>query len=354
MTFPQLNHAIIGCGRVAPNHVSGVRESGVAAVVCACDRDPDAAAVFAQAHGIPGVATDYRDVIARDDLFSVSVTVDHAQHAQMARDALLAGKHVLVEKPTAIALGQAQALVALAAERGLRFATIAQHRFDPLFQEVKRLVDVGALGRLVSLWATLICGREPSYYGDSYWRGTWLGEGGSLMINQAYHCVDLMVALAGQPTVLSCHTDILKLGDVLETEDVAVATLAFPGGALGSLGCVSATTEFWRSRIQVVGSEGSLAFDIDHPAKLHYAHLTDRAAAIRLAEAQSAAVPAPGIEYYGVSHNRQIADFLRSAAEGRPCGTAAEWGPATLSVIADLYRVARTGREVGALRGAAS
>jgi predicted dehydrogenase len=342
MTSQLLSHAIIGCGRVAPNHVAGVRESGVAQVAWACDRDRDTAAAFARAHGIPNVSCDVSEVLGQADLFSVSIAVDHAQHAPLARAALLAGKHVLVEKPTALSLADAHALTALAEERRLRLATIAQHRFDPLFVEIKRLVDAGALGPLVSLWATLVCGREPSYYADSYWRGTWQGEGGSLFINQAYHCIDLMVALAGRPTVLSCQTSILKLGTVLETEDVATATFAFPGGALGSLGCTSATSEFWRSRIDVVGAEGSLTFDINHPGRLHHVLLRDGIdlSGLRAAESLGAEIP-PGIDYYGVSHNRQIADFLQAAQAGRPSRSPPGLGLDTLAVIVDLYALAR-------------
>ena len=345
MTGPSLKHAIIGCGRVAPNHVAGVRHSGVAEVVWACDRDLAIATTFAEAHAIPKSSSDVHAVLAEPDVVSVSIAVDHAQHAALARAALLAGKHVLVEKPTAIRLSEAQALTALAAERGLRLATIAQHRFDPLFIEIKRLVDAGALGDLVSVWTTLVCGRDPSYYSDSYWRGTWEGEGGSILINQAYHCVDLMVALAGRPRVLSCHTGILKLGDVLQTEDVATATFAFPNGALGSLCCASATTEFWRSRIDLVGSQGSLAFDIDHPAKLHHVNLPEHIDTEGLWAAQvEGREIAPGVEYYGASHNRQIADFLQALHGDRASRTPAEQGPITLAVITDLYsRAQRTG-----------
>lgn len=337
-----MNHAIIGCGRVAPNHATAVADSGVGRVVWACDRDPVALEAFAARYSIPRLSLDHSTVLNDPAVDSVSIAVDHAQHAPLARAALQAGKHVLVEKPTALSVAEGRELIELAARRRLLFATVAQHRFDPLFQEVKRLVTGGKLGPLVSLWATLVCGREPGYYRDSYWRGTWAGEGGSLFVNQAYHCIDLLIALGGQPAVISCKTEILKLGDVLETEDAAVATLVFPNGALGLLACVSATTEFWRSRFDIIGAEGSITFDIDHPAKLHHCVLPKGVDTSALETAAALIEPRPpGLEYYGVSHNRQLADFLGAVREARPHALAPEAGLDTLKVISELYAAAR-------------
>lgn len=351
MTHGIVRHGIVGCGRVAPNHVIGANLSAISEVAWACDRDPAVLAEFARQHGIARQTTDYHEMLADPELTSVSIVVDHAQHAMIARAALLAGKHVLVEKPLALSVKEARDLVDLAEKRGLLLATVSQHRFDPLFIEIAKLLSEGALGGLVAIWVTLVCGREPAYYSDSYWRGTWAREGGSLLINQAYHCVDLMVALGGRPRVLGCETRILKLGDVLETEDVATATFLFPNGALGTLACTSATPEFWRSRLDVIGTKGSITFDIDHPNRLHGHCLPAEVDSSRMIAASNLQVEVPpGVDYYGVSHNRQIADFLEAIRDKRSLKTPARAGLTTLEVILDAYALARERREVPAMR----
>ena len=340
-----VKHGIIGCGRVAPNHASGMRQSNLGEVAWACDRDPRVLAEFADRYRIRRRTIDYREMLADSDLVSVSIAVDHAQHAKLTRDALLAGKHVLVEKPLALSLRDAHELIGLAAERNLCLVTVAQHRFDALFTEVHRLLLGGSLGRLVAIWVTLVCGREPAYYRESYWRGTWAGEGGSLLMNQAYHCVDLMVALGGRPRVLSCDTRIIKHGQVLETEDAVTATLSFANGALGSLNCTSATTQFWRSRIDVIGTEGSVTFDIDHPNRLHDHSLPKHVDAAPLMAAAEANDDVPGgIDYYGSSHNALIADFLGAIRERRSPRLDPLAALTTLEVITDLYARAKEGQ----------
>jgi UDP-N-acetyl-2-amino-2-deoxyglucuronate dehydrogenase len=346
---PPVRHAIIGCGRVAPNHVHAVRQSPDAEIAWFCDRDHAALARFAAEYGPALLSQRPAEVFADPSVDSVSIATDHAQHAELAAAALKAGKHVLVEKPLALRADEARGLVALAQTRDLRLVTVAQHRFDPVVSEVARLIADGALGKITAIWATLLCGREPSYYADSYWRGTWAGEGGSLLTNQAYHCLDLMLALGGPAAAESCASTILTLGDVLETEDVLSATLRFQNGALGVLSCASATQEFWRSRIEVVGAEGAVSFDINHPNGVHATSVRPGADAKRLLARAAEPDPLPpGIAYYGVSHLRQIGDFLSAIRVGRSPRVGALAGVETLDMILSLY--ALTGRRAGDAR----
>jgi predicted dehydrogenase len=337
-------HAIIGCGRVAPNHVDGFESSPGARLKWACDRDPALLAAFAREHGIARATPDYREVLADPEVMSVSVAVDHAQHAAIAREALAAGKHVLVEKPQALGYEEALGVAGLARERGLILAVVSQHRYDPLLVEVKRLLDGGALGRLVSVWATLQCRREPEYYSESYWRGRWAGEGGSALINQGYHYVDLMCWLGGEVSGVSAAMTTLKLADVIETEDTLSAILRYESGALGTFSVTNASDVFWRSRIDLVGTAGSLRFDIDHPDTLHFQHLPPAAEKeLRefLERDVTAHQPPPGKDYYGISHRFQIREFVEAVGGGGRVGVDGFEALRTLRVVLDIYDAAR-------------
>jgi len=335
-----VRHAILGCGRVGPNHVDGFRHCAGSEIAWICDRDPRILEAFAAAHGVEKATCDAQEVLQDPEVDSVSIAVDHAQHADLSRRALLAGKHVLVEKPLALSLEDGERVVRLARERGAVLAVVSQHRYDPLILEIRRLIESGALGRVVALSANVLCGREPGYYRESYWRGKRAGEGGSVLINQAYHCIDLMVWLGGPVAGVEAALATLKLADVIETEDTACALLRFANGALGSVAATAATRTFWETRMTVVGTEGHVSFDINHPNRLHGSCLPDDAerelrAVLDLSGAEE---PPPGMDYYGISHRRQIAEFVQAVAGGGRVAVDGEQGLRTLAVILDLYR----------------
>lgn len=337
-------HALIGCGRVAPNHVDGFQCCPMSDLVWACDRDPQVLEAFARDYAIPKMTLDYRDVLADPHVHSVSIMVDHAQHAQLVREALCANKHVLVEKPLALDLEEARALCALAQTRERILAVVSQHRYDPLIKLVKQLLQRGDLGQLIAIWTTFQCRREAEYYTESYWRGTWAGEGGSVLINQAYHCVDVMTWLGGDVAEVQGMRATLKLGKVIETEDTLCGMVRFANGALGSLAMTSASDVFWQTRINVVGTAGSLCFDIDHPDTLHFYQVAPPVKQVIeafLAESGGHHAPPPGKDYYGISHRYQIDEFVRAVAGGPSVTVDGFASLPTLRTILELYQTAR-------------
>lgn len=332
----EYRHALIGCGRVASNHVDGFGAVPGWSVAVACDREAHAD-IFAKTHGIPEWTRDHTTVLADPSVTSVSVTVDHAQHGALVRQALEAGKHVLVEKPLCLDESEANALTALAAERGLVLSVVAQHRYDPLVLAVRQWVTEGLLGDLLYVSAGLQAHRAEDYYAESYWRGTHAGEGGSALINQGYHCLDTVRWICGDLTVHAALAGTRVLTGVMETEDTLGALLSC-GPAAVTLNVTVASSVDWRTRIELVGSLGSVVFDLDHPGTLH--HCSGPAELLRRGEeerARSLAEEPPGIAYYGVSHRRQIADFCRSVTDGTPMLASAEDAVGTLRTITDLY-----------------
>jgi UDP-N-acetyl-2-amino-2-deoxyglucuronate dehydrogenase len=339
MVVQKPEHAIIGCGRVAPNHVDGFRALGDWALLWACDRELSIAESFATSFNIPKVTTSASEVFADPRVTSVSVAVDHAQHARLAADALRAGKHVLVEKPLALSRQDAEKVLALAAVHGLVLFVVSQHRYDPLVTAVRGWLREGLLGGLLFAQISLESCREASYYTESYWRGTWAGEGGSALINQGYHCLDITRFLCGELEVKAAVAGRSHLGGVIETEDTLSALLV-AGDTPVTLNVTVASNTIWRSRIELVGSRGSVCLDLDHPAALHRAvgnaELEDRAAAVGATVSVEAA---PGIDYYGISHRRQIADFADAVVGNRALAEGAQSAIGMVTLIEQIYRM---------------
>ena len=343
----KIRHAIVGCGSIAPNHLDGIRRCALSKIASVCDRDEKVLREFMQRNDLTQGTTDYRKILYNPEIDSVSITVDHAQHAPLTREALLAGKHVLVEKPFTINVEDACELTQLARERGLVLAVVSQHRFDPLIKYINGMVSRGDLGQLVSIWGTLQCKRTPEYFQSSYWRGTWAGEGGSNVINQYYHVIDLVRWMGGPVAEVAAMMGTLRLGEYIETEDTMCGVLRFENGALGSIATTSASEVRWRTRIDLVGTRGSLTFDIDHPDTLHAYQLEPKIESELLAfikNDMTRETPPPGKGYYGISHRYQIDEFIRAAAgEVERVSVDGEQGIETLDLITRIYQSARQG-----------
>ena len=163
---------------------------------------------------------------------AVAIVTPHPSHRQIAVDAMRAGKHVLVEKPMASNVRDADAMIACAKETGVTFGVVFQQRFNPVMREAKRLLESGEMGDVlrVTMVATML--RTQAYYRKGAgWRGTWAGEHGGLLLNQAPHPIDLFCWLAGMPVRMWGFT-ATRLHDI-ETEDMASAVVEYPSGSQG-------------------------------------------------------------------------------------------------------------------------
>ena len=189
-------------------------------------------------------------MLARPDIDAVSICVPSGLHAQVAVDALQAGKHVLVEKPIALSLADADRMIAVARECGLRLGVVLQNRYNSPMQQVRRAVDEGRLGRLYLGNACVRWYRPQSYYDDE-WHGTWAMDGGALM-NQSIHHIDALQWFMGPVQSVQAYT--ATLAHRMEAEDVGVAVLRFVSGALGT---VEGSTLTWPQNLE--GSVASLA-----------------------------------------------------------------------------------------------
>lgn len=343
-----LGHAIIGCGRIAANHADAFRALASVDLTHAIDIDPAVSAAFAEAHGIAKAGKTVEAALEAAEVGSVSICLPHHLHRPVAIQALQRGKHVLVEKPGGIGAQELRDIRAEAAAEGLVAMQVAQHRYDPLVIAVSELLDARALGRICLVRGHLECQRPATYYTDSPWRGAWGTEGGSILINQAYHVVDLLLWLAGPIPYADARMTTLRAPDVMETEDTLVATLGFASGALGTLTLTGAGGANWNSYVEIIGTDGEIAFDINYPNRLHRFRLTERREMRRWRrrlEADLAATDdAPaGAAYYGVSHRKQAAAFVARILGEPIAATAAGMDHAVevASLIDRLYAAAR-------------
>ncbi len=248
----ELTYAIVGCGGViATSHLSALKQVPGAKLVALTDvkRNPGQQRA---AEAECDFFTDYRKMLAKKKPDVVVVCTPHPLHAQIAIDSVAAGAHVLVEKPIAISVGEADAMIK-AAQKAKRWLAVSfQQRYRPVIQKAKALVDAGELGPLVRVFSVEPWFRTAAYYKMGAWRATWKGEGGGVLMNQSPHTLDMVCYLAGQPTKVWGWTR--TLGHKIEVEDTFQAMLEFKNGAPGYI-TASTFESSIEKRLQLVGEK---------------------------------------------------------------------------------------------------
>lgn len=334
-----MSHAIVGCGRVAPNHVYGTSEAGEELKWC-CDMQQGRAEEFAATHGIQMATSNFDRVLDDPEVTSISVCTDHGSHARLAVSALEAGKHVIIEKPLAISVDEIGHIIDAQNRSGLLVSVCFQHRFDPLVMKIKKIIDDGSLGNITAINASIQCSKTADYYNG--WRGKIATEGGSTLINQGIHTLDLLVWFFGRPAVKGSSMDALKFAHDFETEDTLAATFRFPNGALGTFLSTNTSVVNWESYIEIIGTNGRLMFTTDFPNILLHCDIQDafelEEELRRLSGMRNA--PPPSMSYYGISHKECLSNFFRAIRGQEKLFITAKDGIQTQAVVEEIYNQA--------------
>lgn len=334
---PMLNHAIIGCGRIAPNHVLAARANGMVVSWC-CDRDFEKAKRFADKYGIDFCTDSYSSLIHNKDIDSVSVCTDHASHVPIASD-FMGMKHILIEKPLSIDLKTARSFMEKMDGCSKAISVVSQHRFDKIVRLVKKMIEKHEFGEITMVNVELSCYRSRKYYLDSCWRGKRALEGGSAVINQAYHLVDLLIFLFGAPKQVSSYCKNLIFNDINDTEDTCVAIMDY-GSHVCTFSTTNTSTQPWLTRIKITGTKGHVEFDIDFPARIHDIDIKSDSYNDELSsiETQFQIDSGKNINYYGLSHIAQFEDFRSSMINHHSPAVTVFDALSTLSLISEMYQ----------------
>ena len=340
--------AIIGAGTIAAVHADAIARLPGARLVAVTDAAPAVAQAFAAGRGCAAEPT-LDALLGRDDVDVVCVCVPSGLHAEVGVRAAKAGRHLVVEKPIDVSLDAADRLLAAAREAGVTMTVISQHRFDPGLVELKRLIDAGALGRLLLGEASTKWYRTQGYYDSSPWRGTWAMDGGALL-NQGIHYADLLLWCLGPVAEVTalCATQTHEI----EVEDSALAIVRFASGAVGTLSATTAAYPGFPQRLEVTGTEGTVTVEDGQlvRAELRGDPVTgdtvpgDTAPAVDPGSPPGAAADPAALDV--ASHAAQIADLLAALDEGREPAVTGASGRETLALIRAVYESSRTGRPV--------
>ncbi|MBN1863329.1 MAG: Gfo/Idh/MocA family oxidoreductase, partial [Victivallales bacterium] len=300
-------------------------------------------------YAVPHHCQDYNEALDSDEVDCVAICTDHASHSPIAIAALDAGKHVLCEKALASCTSGLDAMInAHKACPDLVFAGVFQNRFTLAYQTLRQLVSEGAFGDMLSLSLHVICLRTREYYSADKWRGTWAKEGGSLMINQAIHFVDILNWVGGGIGSVSANFANLTHGDSIETEDTVSASLEFDKGFLGTISATSSSNVLnWDVTFFVTGTDASMEM---RNGKVSRLVCRDTEAETRISarfETQDTlASPSSAKSYYGPSHRMVIANFIEAVLRRKPPFVSAADARQAVDVVLAIYKSHSEGRKV--------
>lgn len=333
---------IIGAGIIAAVHADAIALLRDARLVAVTDVAAGPARDFAAARGCVAEPS-LDDLLARQDIDVVCVCVPSGLHAEAGVRAAKAGKHLVVEKPIDVSLEAADRLIGAARQAGVALTVVSQHRFDPGVTELKRLIDDGALGRLVLGEASTKWYRSQAYYDSAPWRGTWAMDGGALL-NQGVHYVDLLRWCMGplaEVTAL-CATQTHEI----EVEDTALAIVRFASGAVGTIGATTAAYPGFPQRLEITGTEGTVTVEDGRLVRSALRGDADEDAGTARPPGSAHGAAADPAALDAAIHAAQLADLLAAADEGREPAVSGQDGRDALEIVLAVYESSRTGRPV--------
>ena len=320
--------AVIGCGTISVVHFEAIEALPDSQLVAVCDTDPETAALASARYGVPAFAS-HTELLAAMRPDVVHIATPHDQHVQPAIDCLAAGVNVIVEKPIAHTVAEAERLIAAAEQPGApKIGVCFQNRYNTTSQTALALLTSGRLGRVIGASATLCWHRPETYYQARPWRAQLSRSGGGVLINQAIHNIDLLQWLLGEPTAVRGYAARLAPDSVIEVEDTAQIVMDHASGARSVFFATNAnaTDSLVTLEILTEGAELFLRGD-----------LTVRYSDGRVEVVEERRAASGGRSYWGVAHTPFIADFYARLADPEPFWITPREATKSLDILARVY-----------------
>jgi UDP-N-acetyl-2-amino-2-deoxyglucuronate dehydrogenase len=335
-----LNFGLIGCGKIAEKHAKLLAGIDGANLIAVADTDKDRAQRLGQIYSIPSY-TDFTEMLTTEPVDVANILTPSGTHAQIGVEVAKLNKHMIIEKPLALTMEDADAVLKACEENRVKIFVVKQNRYNLPVQQLRGALDNGRFGRLVLGTVRVRWSRRQEYYDRDAWRGTWALDGG-VLANQASHHIDLLQWMMGP-----VDSVVAKAGTMLvdiEAEDLALAIIKFRNGALG---VVEATTcarpVDLEGSLSVLGERGSVeisGFAVDN---LRTWNFEDPSPDDEDIISKYARNPRNIYGYAHIKFFEDVIDCIRHDRDGSITGSEAR---KALKLVTALYESIETGKEI--------
>lgn len=352
MLMGKTKFGIVGCGSAAMPVCEAMAASPLARLAKVYDLDPALARDLGERYSVPNVRQ-LEELLCDSDVDAVYIAVPHDQLYPLARQALEAGRHALVEKPMALTLEQADALIALADGQRLALGVFYELRHATAYAQARELIQAGAIGDIIGVRIQTLIDKPATYWQSGYggrsanpWRGQKARAGGGVVLMNTSHQLDAIHYLTGLE-VVSVSAEIGTLTAPVEVEDLAAATLRYDNGAIGSLfaGAHLAGSSLGSERFDIFGTQGQLSLPDaygDGPLQIFLRQGRGRIPAGVWQTLESA--PAP-------LYAEAVEAFARAVQLGEPAPTNGHDARRVLATVLAIYQSAAEKQTVMVQRG---
>ncbi len=334
--------AVLGCGRISKRHCEllGLDQIPGAKLVAVCDIKADRAKTTGERFKVP-FYQDFREMLKKEDVDVVSILTPSGMHAEHAIAIAEYKKHVVVEKPMALTLEDADRMTSACKKNGVELFVVKQNRFNVPVVRLRQELESGRFGKLVMGTVRVRWCRDQSYYDQDDWRGTWALDGGAFA-NQASHHVDLLQWMMGdvESVFAKGGTYLVKT----ETEDTGVAMIKFKNGALGMIEATTACRpKDLEGSVSILGERGSVeisGFAVNEMRHWNFTPQTQEDQNI----IKNYSVNPPNV--YGYGHKAYLDHVVDCLKTGKKSFLSGEEGRKSLELIIAIYESMEAGREV--------
>jgi predicted dehydrogenase len=340
----KLKFALIGCGRISPNHIQAALDNNLD-IVAVCDIEESKMDDTIKRFNLQGIKKyiDYNDMIKNENLDLIAICTESGKHGKISLECIEAGVNLIIEKPIALSLEEADAIIEKSKEKNLKVCACHQNRFNKSIQKIRSAVEENRFGRLLHGTAHIRWNRGKDYYTQAPWRGTWEQDGGALM-NQCIHNIDLLRWMMGDDIIEVVGITDNLMHDFIEAEDLGMALIRF---ANGSYGIIEGTTNIYPKNLEetlyIFGEKGTVkaggksvnlieewnfADDLDNPEEVKENYRENP----------------PNV--YGFGHNPLYSDVIDAIINDREPYVTALDGRNALELVLAVYKSSVEGKSV--------
>lgn len=341
-----MNYALIGCGRIATNHIKAAVNNKLN-IVAVCDILPEKMEALLAKHGLENDTsikryTDYKQMVAENNITLASIATESGNHAEIALHCIDNGLNVIIEKPMAMSIKDAEEIIRRSEEKGVKVSACHQNRFNIAVQEMRNAVESGRFGIISHGSIHVRWNRNKDYYTQAPWRGTWAQDGGCLM-NQCIHGIDLLRWMMGNEVDEVYGVTKQQFHDYLECEDIGMAVVKFTNGAVGTIeGTTNVYPKNLEETLYLFGQNGTVKLGGKSTNNIDVWDFADE----NDADQKNKGLEEATSNVYGNGHTSLFADVMDAIENDRKPYVDAVAGRNALEMILAIYQSAATGKPV--------
>lgn len=341
-----MKYALIGCGRIATNHMKAAINNNLE-ISAVCDIICDKMDELLAKHGLENEKSirkydDYKKMIEDVTPELVSIATESGNHAEIALYCIDNGINVIIEKPMAMSMSDADEIIRRSEEKGVKVSACHQNRFNIAIQELRKAIEAGRFGKLSHGSIHVRWNRNENYYKQAPWRGTWAQDGGALM-NQCIHGIDLLRWMMGDEIDEIYGATRQQFHDYLEAEDVGMAVIKFKNGAIGTIeGTTNVYPENLEETLYIFGEKGTVKIGGTSTNNIDVWNFADESED----DSKNKGLKEQTSNVYGNGHTSLFADVIDAIENDRKPYVDAVAGRNALEVVLSIYKSQKTGNMV--------